>query len=41
MAKVYEVSNEQMEQEQQYVHILFGMSDAGSLKVTISALGNS
>lgn len=37
MAKAHGVSNERMNQE--YVHILFGMSDAGSLKVTLSALG--
>ncbi|WP_238652050.1 DUF3658 domain-containing protein [Paenibacillus piscarius] len=37
MAKVYGVSNEQMEQE--YVHILSGLSVAGSLKVALSALG--
>lgn len=39
MAQAYGVSNGRIEQEQQYVHILFGMSDAGSLKVTLSALG--
>lgn len=37
MAKAHGVSNERMEQA--YVHILFSMSDAGSLKVTLSALG--
>ncbi|ETT56152.1 MULTISPECIES: DUF1835 domain-containing protein [unclassified Paenibacillus] len=37
MAKAHGVSNERMEQE--FVHILFGMSDAGSLKVTLSAIG--
>ncbi|WP_405112936.1 DUF1835 domain-containing protein [Paenibacillus sp. FSL K6-1217] len=37
MAQAHVVSNERTEQE--YVHILFGMSDAGSLKVTLSALG--
>ncbi|MEK4006930.1 DUF1835 domain-containing protein [Paenibacillus sp. FSL H3-0333] len=37
MAKAHGVSNERMEQE--YVHIISGMSDAGSLKVAFSALG--
>ncbi|MEK3793576.1 DUF1835 domain-containing protein [Paenibacillus sp. FSL R7-0204] len=37
MPKAHGVSNERMDQE--YVHILFGMSDAGSLKVTFSTLG--
>ncbi|MEK4042752.1 DUF1835 domain-containing protein [Paenibacillus sp. FSL H8-0048] len=37
MAEEHGASIEGMEQE--YVHILFGMSDAGSLKVALSALG--
>lgn len=37
MAKAQGDMNELIDQE--YVHILFGMSDAGSLKVTLSALG--
>lgn len=37
MEKAQGDMNERIDQE--YVHILFGMSDAGSLKVTLSALG--